>query len=503
MLTTHLDSLDAPALRALLQSGGAQSVNTKLDDGRLPLHHAIENGSAADSAAALEIVRCLLDFDADPTSLDEDGQGTALHVVAGSLAREPGFALPCLRLLLDWMPTPLDLDTLLDAEGNTPMAVAVQQGKQLGAGDPATQQAAEDAVVSGVKTLLSHGSGLLQYAPAAKRGKKSQKDERRPISSLLHVAAEWTPTRCVEALLQGAEAGAAMETADESGDGPLQRALAAGRSATAQQLLLKFPEALIRPGDLPGRASSLFELVRSSATHPARHLRSCNYPGCAQLLVEVGGRSVDEKDEDGRTALALAAETGVSMPLVRELLRLRARVDALDSRRREPAMLAAARGHTEVLQLLLSRSAEAGDGARAARGADVDGLTALMHAAARRNAGCVRLLLDHGANPQALDGDGRSALLHALRGLPAVPAAAATTDADALGVVGSLLRPPVPTLPTGGDDSDEATAAAAAAAAAVLAVVADRHGTCALALAAWKVFTTFRYASAPSIPAAA
>ena len=140
----HLVNLDVLALHTLLQSD-AQDVNETLDDGRLPLHHAIENGSSTNSVAALEMVRCLLEFGAEPMALDEDGLGTALHVVAGTLAREPSFALPCLALLLERASVPLD--TLLDVEGNTPMAVAVQQGKQLGVGDAAAQQAVEDAVV--------------------------------------------------------------------------------------------------------------------------------------------------------------------------------------------------------------------------------------------------------------------------------------------------------------------------------------------------------------------
>ena len=436
----HLVDLDALALRALLQSD-AQDVNETLDNGRLPLHHAIENGSSTNSAAALEIVRCLLDFGAEPTALDEDGLGTALHVVAGALAREPTFALPCLALLLERTSAPLD--TLLDVEGNTPMAVAVQQGKQLGAGDAAAQQAAEDAVICGVQSLLNQGSGLLRYAPAVVHERAAKKGRRRPTSSLLHVAAEWSPTRCVEALLQGADATEAMETADENGEGPLQRALAAGRSETANLLLLKYPNALVRPGD---RLSTLHDLARSSATHPARHLRTCDYPGCARLLVEAGGRAVDEKDSEGRTALALAAEVGAGVPLVRELLRLHAQVDALDNRRRDPVMLSAAQGHTEVLQLLLARSLEAGDGARAASRADAEGLTALMHATARRSVGCVRLLLEQGGGPHDLDSEGRSALLHALRGQPAGHAAAASeaSDAAALAVVRTLLRPPLP-----------------------------------------------------------
>jgi hypothetical protein len=71
-----------------------------------------------------------------------------------------------------------------------------------------------------------------------------------------------------------------------------------------------------------------------------------------QLLDGDGGAQVDEKDEDGRTALMEASEFGRSK-VVRLLLDRSALVDEKDKRGMTPLKLASMCGHTEVVRMLL------------------------------------------------------------------------------------------------------------------------------------------------------
>lgn len=213
-----IEERDATQLLALLESDSSVS-NATDESGRLLLHLALDYGSGAESTSSLEVVRCLLNCGASAETLDRDGQGCALHVACGALAREPSFALPALMLLLPSVSVPLD--NLVDSEGSTPLGVAVHQGKQL-SGEGTTRLASEDAIVSAVKLLLEGGCRLMQHsAPctpaievatsqAREHGGDDGSDDLGALpsvrhglrASLLHVASEWAPVRCVELLLQ-------------------------------------------------------------------------------------------------------------------------------------------------------------------------------------------------------------------------------------------------------------------------------------------------------------
>ncbi|KAL3928279.1 MAG: hypothetical protein SGPRY_002452, partial [Prymnesium sp.] len=442
-----------------------------LPDGRLPLLRAIDNG-AEDVSNSLALLSCLLEAGANPCAMDEDGQGCSLHVAAAMLAREPSFALPTLSLLLERTGKPLD--SLVDAEGNTAIAVAVMQGKQLVSGERDSHEAAEEAMGSAVQLLLKHGSGLMLVPPPLEPGPTSAAPQKRrsgnvqqPRSTVLHLAAEWAPSRCLEPLLNSAQASAAMRIGDEEGHQPLHKALAAGRSTNVSLLLSHFPDAAIFDGRGGG---GLHDLIRSSTRHPARHSARADYPACLRLLVEQAGRGVNQKDAEGRTALLVGLSENVDQSLVRELIRLRARIDSTDQGGMNALMIAAASGNADALSLLLDRGAEvsggeglgAGEGRRedtlceGGRGmesgagggssclAPIDavnaqGRTALMLAAKVRSVECVDVLLNHGSDLQRLDGSGASTLLQALSGFDSE---AGADLVDAVGVIRSLLTPP-------------------------------------------------------------
>ncbi len=125
------------------------------------------------------------------------------------------------------------------------------------------------------------------------------------------------------------------------------------------------------------------------------------------LLIEKGA-SVDAEDGAGRTALHYAAESGI-LSSGQLLLSKGSPRDAASSKdQRTPAMLAAMKGHSEVLEAILDGSA------LDLNREDADGRTALMHAAAGGHAGCVRLLFQAGANVNY--GKTSTPLLEAVKG---------------------------------------------------------------------------------------
>jgi len=116
-------------------------------------------------------------------------------------------------------------------------------------------------------------------------------------------------------------------------------------------------------------------------------------------------RDVDERTEDGRTALMLAAAEGDSN-LVTVLLARGAAVNATNLRGGTPLMYAATAGDEKSVGLLLARGAEINRRAR-------NGWTALTLASARGAAPVVMQLLANGANPNIADIYGWTPLMRA------------------------------------------------------------------------------------------
>lgn len=150
-----------------------------------------------------------------------------------------------------------------------------------------------------------------------------------------------------------------------------------------------------------------------------RQLLDAAGKGQLSLLLELvqGGANVNDKDDSGRTALHEAAAKGHASIVV-ALLTMGASMSERDAQGRLPVMEAAANGNVEVLELLLSPvtvSQLAGDFAnqvgdslqldieglegrlRASDSgllevADLQGRTALMHAAAAGHSDCIRVI---------------------------------------------------------------------------------------------------------------
>ncbi|XP_052737479.1 kinase D-interacting substrate of 220 kDa B isoform X3 [Bicyclus anynana] len=112
-------------------------------------------------------------------------------------------------------------------------------------------------------------------------------------------------------------------------------------------------------------------------------------------------------DNDGWTSLAFAARGG-HLPVVRELLDAGAHVDSRDCGGWTPLMWASYKGHEEIVALLLEK------------GADVHAhgnynINSLVWAAGRRHSGVVARLLAAGARPNSCDKYATSALTWAAR----------------------------------------------------------------------------------------
>ena len=135
-------------------------------------------------------------------------------------------------------------------------------------------------------------------------------------------------------------------------------------------------------------------------------------------LAALGSHFLREQDEDGRTALMLAARNGHTA-IVEALVGAAGRAGtavaadllaATDVAGRTPLMLACQEGALECVGLLLSRArALACTGVLDAQD-DAEGFTALHHAAAHGRADCVRILISAGASRALEDSGGWTAL---------------------------------------------------------------------------------------------
>ena len=115
------------------------------------------------------------------------------------------------------------------------------------------------------------------------------------------------------------------------------------------------------------------------------------------------GAALEARDKDGKTALMLAAEYNHTS-IVRALLTAGADKEATDNEGKTALMLAAQRGETCSMQALLDAGADK-------NAADDTGTTVLHKAVGYPNA--IRTLAAAGANLEARDGDGKTALIHA------------------------------------------------------------------------------------------
>jgi serine/threonine-protein phosphatase 6 regulatory ankyrin repeat subunit B len=148
----------------------------------------------------------------------------------------------------------------------------------------------------------------------------------------------------------------------------------------------------------------------------ALHLAvSSGHTPCVEVLLgydqhlEEGKQVLDGQDHDGWTAVMVAA-AGDDLPCLTTLLTNKANLDIVNEDNRNALLLAAVAGKEEAVTLLLHHVSSAG-GEEAVSYQDLEGMTALMLAAAGGHFPCVQHLLDAGSNVQATNEEGTTALM--------------------------------------------------------------------------------------------
>jgi ankyrin repeat protein len=152
----------------------------------------------------------------------------------------------------------------------------------------------------------------------------------------------------------------------------------------------------------------MFRYQRVEATDSYLHLLVwLNFYSVLDSFLSLPDVVVDERDEQGHTALLRAAECGHERS-VEALLEHGANTSLADERGMTPLMAAAEYGHPETIQLLLEHKADTSL-------VDEQGRTALLVAAENWSNEVIRLLLKHGADPSLADVNGRTPLMAAAK----------------------------------------------------------------------------------------
>ena len=150
----------------------------------------------------------------------------------------------------------------------------------------------------------------------------------------------------------------------------------------------------------------------SSAESPEKNqeLRNASLEGMTEQIEQLirEGANVNSSDEDGRTALMLAAFNG-HVPALELLLNANAIIDVADSSGRTALMYACTGPFPDAVKLLLKKGSEIN---KADTG---DKFTPLMYAASEGNLEVVKVLLDNNADPRIRDKDDDDALEFARR----------------------------------------------------------------------------------------
>lgn len=217
----------------------------------------------------------------------------------------------------------------------------------------------------------------------------------------------------IEQILQLLDMGADVNAKDKEGWSPLLNALGMNHFQAAEILIAAGADVNYK---LP---TSPFDKT------PLMKAASVGSLSMVEILLSKGA-AVNAKREDGTTALIFAASGG-HLAVVQKLLTAGADIHA---RNTEQGALGASllQGHREVAEFLrsagaqlnLSEAAACGltDEVRAllAAGASPDKGAAIAHAARSENLEIIILLVEAGANINAQDSDGNTALHHAAQG---------------------------------------------------------------------------------------
>jgi len=313
-----------------------------------------------------------------------------------------------------------------DQDGRTPLALATMEGKTEVVRLLIRNGADVNTVNVRGNTPLIHSrsteiSQLLLEAGAT--ATIEHLSNHASVGNALHYAVRKKIFEVVELLLQH---GANINARDQDGRTPLALAAILGKTEVVRLLIRNGADVntVNVRGNTPlihSRSTEISRLLlEAGATATIEHLSNHAELGNAlhvavrrgtleiiELLLQHGA-NINARDQDGRTPLALATILGKT-EVVRLLIRNEADVNTVNVRGNTPLIHSRC---TEISRLLL----EAGATATIEHLSNHAELGNALHVAVRRGTlEIVELLLQHGANINARDQDGRTPLTLAIR----------------------------------------------------------------------------------------
>jgi ankyrin repeat protein len=348
------------ALHAAAASGHKDIGAFLLDHGA-EAHSADSRGVTPLILAAgeghLDIVKMLVEHMAPPHVESKDGKGkTALHHCAKKGKEE------VVKALLD---KGAQADSR-DAEGATPLMVAAHEGHL----------------------------GVLQML-LQPMGGKGLEDRDNQGKTALHLAARWGHAELVSFMLSK---GVQPNIQDKNGMTPLMTAIDRHHMDVVQMLLEHLGEQGLEERDEKGR----------TALHLAAECRSLDEEARTQLVAELlkKGAQVNVKDKDGMTPLMMTIKARRMEMAVMLLEHMEGEgLEAKDEQGRTAMHVAAQWGQAELVAVLVSKGAQVDV-------KDKDGNTPLMMAIKAGRIEMARMLLEHmeGEGIEAKDEKGSTAI---------------------------------------------------------------------------------------------
>lgn len=376
----YFSEANAPLVSLLLERGADPKARNL--QGQTPLHRA---GSA-------EVAQVLLDAGADPNARDRSGETPLFRT------QDDSYDAPVARLLLQHGAQV----NVRNAKGETPLDVAINKRAanlvrvllENGADGPSDEAVTRAASLIDLATVMA-----LLHAPHLSPDAR-QKLERAGWSGALMNA---FAADDLERALASLDAGADVNARDAYGNTVLSQAMG------LKTALFSWVRALLERGADPNGASN--NASYSSITPLQLGRRD---PSLMQLLLDHGAR-IDGRNLRGETALMEAArDSQLDLRTVRFLLARGADPNARDNEGHSCAHFLFGLGFYAFWPWPNLEAVRVFQDAHTDWNAqDKIGKTALMQAAASKNAPAARLLLLFGAKPNLRDQGGQTALMWA------------------------------------------------------------------------------------------
>jgi ankyrin repeat protein len=400
------DSLDA--VQVLLDAGA--DIKLTNDKGETALIIAARPEYQRDLSTRLRVIRLLLSRGADIRTADKEGK-TALHYAVDQYFSEAGGVISRPEIVQTFLENGADVNAR-DKRGNTALILTMRQGWV----PPGT----DDDQLKIVNLLLDKHADIDAH----------DDDGLTPLM----IASEMGRNKLLSILL---EKGAEIDAKDVHGDTALVHAVESGKEETVRLLREK--------GADPKATHYQSDAAITVATKNYALIKAA-FPGSLEQTKAAldSGADVNARDSNGATPLLLAAagyasekdkivllllekgadpnaldNTGFSplmvaayytSDVVKSLLDHHAEVNLKNKEQKTALLIASEGGHTKIASLLLARGADAGC-------RDETGKTALMLAADSLNvqAELIELLMAKGLDPNATDNEGNTPMILAAR----------------------------------------------------------------------------------------